>query len=124
MFTNNCLYCEKVCENMKGKLVIEVKVPDGETIFDYVQVSQNGGLFNVKLGAGSTYIYNIQDEMEIYAHLSSDNKKRTECIKIIPDEFYHIIIDYEYFYYQNQPRIEKLRWQKVEHITHEQLYDR
>ncbi len=68
MTTNNCLYCEKVNENMKGKLVIEVKVPDGMLIYDYVYVSQTGGPFEVKLGAGSTFIYNIREAMKIYAH--------------------------------------------------------
>ena len=107
---------------MNGKLVIEVKVPDRETIFDYVQISEKGGLFNVKLGAGSTYIYNIQSEMDIYAHIGPGIEERTGYIKITPDEFFHIIIDYEYYYYQNQPRIKRPRWHMVEHKTDKQLY--
>ena len=123
MTTNNCLYCEKVNENMKGKLFIEVKVPDGMLKYDYIYVSQAGGLFEVKLGAVSTFIYDIREEMKIYAHMGSDKYGKTECVKIIPDEFYHFIIDYDYYYFQNHPRIKGVRWQNVKHISEEQLYD-
>ena len=131
MTTDNCLYCEKVNENMKGKLVIETKLPDGlplkladgKLLYDYVCVSDDSGLFNVKLGMGSTFIYNILEEMNIYAHMNSAKRGKTESVKIKPNEFYHFIIEYDYYYFQNQPRIKGVRWQRVKHISQEQLYD-
>jgi len=123
MSTENCLYCENAFDNMKGKLFIEVKAPDGEVVPTKICVSEIDGLFGVTLISGSTFCYKVDKEMKIYARISNQKSTKVKPVLVKPDEFTHLILGYDYYYYKNQIRAESAELKRVVHKTSEDLYN-
>ena len=122
MNTTNCVYCDNVYEHMKGKLVIDVKAPDDEVIPTRVTISEMDGLFSVSLLSGSTLIYDVKNEMKICARIGGGKKEKIYPVVINPEEFTHLMVEYDYYYYQNQMRVEGVKLKKLSHKTAEDLY--
>ncbi len=123
MNTENCMCCENVFENMKGKLCIQVKAPDEVFYFKNVNVMEKKGLFSVSLAPGSVYIYDVKKPMELYIPLELNSPEFPKLIRVEPDQFTHLQVEYDYFYYKNQPRVKRARLKKIEHLTSKDLYN-
>ncbi len=121
MVNQNCLYCENIMKNLKGKLYVEVKNPDMAVIPANITIVDNKCLFRVELISGSSFIYDVTTEMNITLEVM--NKKYVpDVINVSPDKFTHIIVDYEYIFCNNQPRIKRVVLKKIDHISKQDLY--
>lgn len=129
MNTENCMCCENVFENMKGKLLIQVKSPDEAVFVENVGFVRNVNimdkkhLFSVSLAPSCVFIYDVTAPMDIYIPLDGNSTELPEFIRVEPDEFTHLQVEYDYYYYKNQPRVKRARLKRVEHITSKDLYN-
>ena len=129
MNTENCIYCENVFENMKGKLLIQVKSPDEAVYVENVRFVRNvnimekNRLFSVSLAPDCVYIYDVTMPMDLYIPSEGNSGELPGFIRAEPDEFTHLQVEYDYYYYKNQPRVKRARLKKVEHLTSKDLYN-
>ena len=60
--------------------------------------------------------------MKICARIGGGKKEKIYPVVINPEEFTHLMVEYDYYYYQNQMRVEGVKLKKLSHKTAEDLY--
>lgn len=129
MNTENCIYCENVFENMKGKLLIQVKTPDEAVYVENVRfvrnvdINEKNHLFSVSLAPSCVYIYDVTMPMDLYIPSERNSMELPDFIRVEPNEFTHLQVEYDYYYYKNQPRVKRARLKRIEHLTSKDLYN-
>ena len=115
MTTNNCLLCDKVFENMKGKLMIYVNEPKDVFESTPVYIRDTTGNIQAKIATGSTYIIDIKEETKISAQYFLNTNSVSDYVKISPEEFNYIEVDYDYYIIKNLHGVKKAVLKKMEH---------
>ncbi len=117
MNTENCLYCKDVFEGMKGKLLIKVNSPKNLDCDFPIEIKEVNNKFGLELFTNSVYIYDLKEELCIYASMPFGRQAESEFVRVSPDEFTHVEINYDYQMIKNEYRIKKLRLDVIEHIN-------
>ena len=122
MITENCLLCDKVFENMKGKLMIHVNKPKDILCTMSIKIKDSTGNIQAVIACGSTYIIDIKEEINLCAYYSLNTKSKSNYVKISPEEFNYIEVDYDYYIIKNFHGVEKVVLKKMEY-KEDKIYD-
>ncbi|MBQ6894583.1 MAG: hypothetical protein IJN40_03720 [Clostridia bacterium] len=114
--TQNCLYCDKVYENMKGYFVINLNKPRDYPIPLSIKIQSTDYSIDIILMTDSCYIGKVDKTTHIYATLFSKFNSSSDYITINPNEFTHIELDFDYSIYKNKYILDKILLKKIQHV--------
>ena len=115
MNTQNCLSCNKVYEGMKGKLMIVINKPKDFNVPVPIQISDAEGTIDATVATGAVYIIDVTNEINICATFGANMRSTSDYVTVLPGEFTHLEVDYEYFMYDNNYRVNKLVLKRIVH---------
>ena len=115
MHTNNCLYCEKAFENMKGYYMIVVNKPKDDIYPTPLKIESFDHSIEIELMPGAVYIAQTDKPLQIFASFSKKTNSAPYYATINPNEFCHIEIDYEYSMYKNRYVVDKIIFKTIKH---------
>lgn len=73
------------------------------------------GNIQAKIATGSTYIIDIKEETKISAQYFLNTNSISDYVKISPEEFNYIEVDYDYYIIKNLHGVRKAVLKKMEH---------